>query len=69
MGSPTRGLRVDGGTAVMGDWRTSVQLTQVDHEIGVKQSSSGVKGYQRRWNVWQNNQCLLKWQAGSTCDG
>ena len=32
----------------MGDWRTSVQLTQLDHGIGVKQSSSGVKGYQRR---------------------
>ena len=25
------------GTAVMGDWCTSVQLTQLDHEIGVKE--------------------------------
>ena len=32
------------GAAVMGDWRTSVQLTQLDHEIGVKQSSSVSKG-------------------------
>ena len=32
------------GTPVMGDWRTSVQLTQLDHEIGVKQSRVVSKG-------------------------
>ena len=33
------------GAAVMGDWRTSVQLTQLDHEIGIKQSvSKGTSG-------------------------
>ena len=31
-------------------------------------SSSGVKGYQQRLGVWQNNQYLKTWQAGSTCD-
>ena len=47
---------------------TSVQLTQLDHERGV----SGGAGCQRisaeTW-VWQNNQYLKKWQAGSACDG
>ena len=30
------------GTAVMGDWRTSVQLTQLDHEIGDGSSRAAV---------------------------